>query len=252
MKTQFFIKNERLTVGTTLKDVMALEENNTAFHVAKNEKHVLMNRENLAKSLHYALDDLVCANQTHSANFHKVTLQDKGRGATSMTTAISQTDALYTYEPNMVLCSFTADCVPMLFYHTRTGVIGAIHSGWPGTTKEITIKTLQQLIKHEDAAPEDFHVYLGPALSQEKFEVDEDVYWKYKQLGYADEFIYFNGATNKYHIDNQKTVKKQCELVGVPSKNIVVDGTCTFLSKDHFSYREDKQTGRHLGFIVKR
>ena len=32
-----------------------------------------------------------------------------------MDTAISNTDALYTLEPNLLLCSFTADCVPVIF-----------------------------------------------------------------------------------------------------------------------------------------
>ena len=30
------------------------------------------------------IEDFVCANQTHSANVHKVTLEDKGRGATEL------------------------------------------------------------------------------------------------------------------------------------------------------------------------
>src|SRR5690606_16145635 len=103
---------------------------------------------------------------------------------------------LYTFEKNIVLATFTADCVPVIFYHENSGVIGVIHSGWQGTVKEITVKIFQHLIKNENCQSEHFHVYIGPAISQEKFEVDEDVYERFKQLGYADEFIFYRPETN--------------------------------------------------------
>ncbi len=56
----------------------------------------------------------------------------------------------------------------------------------------------------------------------------------------------------KYHIDNQQTVKRQCELAGIPANQIQLDETCTFLSPDGFSYRQDKQAGRHLSFIMRK
>lgn len=50
------------------------------------------------------------------------------------------------------------------------------------------------------------------ALSQQKFEVDADVYEKFHNLGYAEDFMYYNAQTNKYHIDNQQTVKSNVSL----------------------------------------
>ena len=197
-------------------------------------------------------ENFVCANQTHSANFHKVTLTDKGRGANRVDTAITNTDALYTYEPELLLCSFTADCVPVIFYNESSGLIGVIHSGWQGTVKEITLQLFEHLKQDEHCNPNELHVQIGAALSQEKFEVDEDVFVKFKELGYADEFMYYNDQTNKYHIDNQLTVKKQCELAGIPTDQIAMDHTCTFLNPNGFSYRRDKQSGRHLSFIMKK
>src|SRR5699024_12335464 len=118
-------------------------------------------------SLGVELNDVVGSNQTHSANFYEVKREDPGRGALSLDTAIDDTDALYTYEPNIVLCSFTADCVPVLFYHEDTGLIGAIHSGWQGTVKEITLKVLMHLMNAGNVLT-GFHIYLGMALSQDK------------------------------------------------------------------------------------
>jgi len=71
-----------------------------------------------------------------------------------------------------------------------------------------------------------------------------------QNLGYADEFMYHNENTGKYHIDNQRTVQKQCELAGIPAEQIVIDRTCTYVDPNGFSYREDRACGRHLSFVV--
>ncbi|WP_210471753.1 peptidoglycan editing factor PgeF [Sporosarcina sp. 6E9] len=252
MKTKLYINNENLIAGMTMKEETELEMNNMALHACENPDNIIINRKKLAASLQCELASFVCANQTHSDNFYKVTLQDTGRGSEQLETAIQDTDALYTYEPNIVLCSFTADCVPVIFRNEKTGLIGVIHSGWQGTVKEITKKLFNHLIQVEQCDPKDFHVQIGAALSQEKFEVDEDVYLKFKGLGYADEFMYFNDATYKYHIDNQLTVQKQLELADIPADQIEIDQTCTFKDPNGFSYREDRQCGRHLSFIVRK
>lgn len=252
MKTNIYLDNGKFIAGMTLKDITELEDNNMALHACVKLDDVLENRRKLATSLGCGLDTFICGNQTHSANFHRVALADKGRGADRVDTAIPDTDALYTYEPDLLLCCFTADCVPVIFYNEVNGLIGVIHSGWQGTVKEITSKLFDYLKQVEKCNPSDFHVQLGAALSQEKFEVDEDVYLRFKALGYADDFIYYNENTHKYHIDNQLTVKKQCELAGIPADQIIIDRTCTYLSPDGFSYRQDKKSGRHLSFIMKK
>lgn len=252
MNIKYYVNNPTYVVGVTLKDEHYKETNNMALHACENIDDIINNRKQLAAKLQIPIEQFVCTNQTHSANFYHVTKQDAGRGATNLTTAIPNTDALYTYEPNIVLHSFTADCVPVLFYHETNGLIGAIHSGWQGTVKEITLKLFQHLKQHEACDLAQIHVQIGPALSQEKFEVDEDVYTKFKQLGYADTFIYYKETTNKYHIDNQQVVKKQCERAGIPSSQIQIDETCTFQSTSGFSYRQDRKCGRHASFIMRK
>lgn len=236
----------------TLKDDAAPEQNNTALHVGGNDAAIINNRKNVADFLRTELDQFVCAEQPHSANFHKVTREDAGRGATAQETAIPDTDALYTFEKNIVLCTFSADCVPVIFYNEETGLIGVIHSGWQGTAKEIASRVFRHLQEAENCNLEHFYVQIGAAISQEKFEVDRDVYEKFLALGYAEDFIEYKPETDKYHIDNQRTVKEQCKRAGIPSGRINIDSTCTFLHADGFSYRQDRQTGRHMSFIMRK
>ncbi len=252
MNTNLYPTPDHFIAGMTLKDPAEPESNNMALHACDNTENIIENRRSLAAFLNCGLDDFVCAWQSHSANFHKVTLVDKGRGSDTMDTAIQNTDALYTYEPNLLLCCFTADCVPLILYSEVTGLIGVIHSGWQGTVQEITPKVLKHLIQVENCDPKDIHVFIGPAISQEKFEADQDVCDRFKALGYAEEFIYFNDQTRKYHIDNQLVVKRQCELQGVPAENISVDRTCTYTGSDCYSHRRDKICGRHLSFIMRK
>ena len=183
MKTNIYVNNGKLIAGITMKNEAELENNNMALHACENPDHVLGNRRKLAAFLNCGLENFVCANQTHSANFHRVTLDDKGRGADRRDTAIADTDALYTFELNLLLCSFAADCVPVIFYNEVARSNGVIHSGWQGTVKENTLKMFEHLKQAELCNPNDFHVQIGAALSQDKFEVDEDVYVKFIDLG---------------------------------------------------------------------
>ncbi|HML36507.1 MAG TPA: peptidoglycan editing factor PgeF [Bacillota bacterium] len=252
MNVKTYLENDIFVAGIVMRDPTEPEDCNTALHTGGDADSIIENRRKLAALLDCRLEDFVCASQSHSANFHKVALGDRGRGSVSTDDAIPDTDALYTYEPGLLLCCFTADCVPVIFYHGESGLIGMIHSGWGGTVKEIAPKLLGHLKKAEHCDMSDMRVTIGPAISQAKFEVGKDVYDQYKALGYGNEFISYNELTHKYHIDNQMVVKRQCELQGVPGENISVDRTCTYVSTDGFSFRQDRNTGRHLSFIMKR
>ena len=252
MTSTIYVNNAQFIAGTTLKVENAPEQFNMGLHVAKDLEAVIDNRKKLAASLNCSVDQLVCTNQTHGANFHKVTKEDLGKGATILETAIANTDALYTFEKGAVLTSFSADCVPVILYSEVDDIAAVVHSGWQGTVKEITLKLLQHLEQVEKCDLTKMQVIIGTALSQEKFEVDYDVYERFLQLGYAEPFMYFKEETNKYHIDNQLTVKKQCLLAGVPEQNITVDATCTFMRPDGFSYRQQRDAGRHCTFILKK
>ncbi|WP_042474046.1 peptidoglycan editing factor PgeF [Bacillus ndiopicus] len=247
---QLYINNEHFLAGITIKGD-GEEYNNMAFYTSENPQAVLKNRQQLASEIGYSLQDFVCPEQTHSANFQKITKQHKGNGAENQTSAFPQTDALYTYEQGIVLSIFTADCVPIIITNAVTGLCAVIHSGWQGTVKEITSKLLQQLIK-EGNHPADLQIQIGMALSQQRFEVDTDVYKHFQALGYADDFMYFHEPTQKYHIDNQLTVQRQCLLAEVPLENIQIDRTCTYDTAHGFSYRQQKTCGRHMIFVVRK
>src|SRR5690625_3029695 len=214
MKLSYYFKNANIIAGSTWREKHLPEQNNMALHVGRNVEDVVENRKRLANLLGMKLSDFVCSEQTHSDHFYEVTKDDKGRGSLKMETAIPDTDALYTYEPGIILCCFTADCVPVFFYNEQSGVVGVIHSGWKGTVSEIVGKVFHQLIEADKNDPSKFHVHLGACLSQQKFAVDEDVERQFASLNYADEWINYDSEQHTFFINDQMGIKKKLQLGG--------------------------------------
>ena len=253
MTIQFYDTPENLIAGTTLKDNQQTLNGNLALHTGEDATQVVENRRTLADALQVDVDQFVFANQTHSKKAYRVTVGDRGRGSLSTEDAVDDVDALYTYESDVVVGVFTADCVPVIFYDEDTGLIGAIHSGWKGTVQDIVSATFAQ-IKNEnpDIYMGNIKVILGPSIAQKSFEVDKDVADQFKALGYADDFIQWDDKGQKYLVDNQATVAEQLKRVGVLENNITVSDQDTFEMVDGFSYRLDKTPGRHFNFITRK
>ncbi|MFN3455112.1 MAG: polyphenol oxidase family protein, partial [Pseudobdellovibrio sp.] len=105
---------------------------------------------------------------------------DKCVKAQDISTPLPQADALYTSDVGVALVIKTADCMPIMVFDQTSKKILAIHAGWKGVVNEITAKSIQA------ADLKDVHVYIGPHITQNSFEVKSDaeallrsVYQKY-------------------------------------------------------------------------
>lgn len=245
-------KRDSIIAGWTMKDDTKPSHFSMALHTGHPHVDIIKNRQTLAEAIQYPLEQFVCAQQTHSANVHKVTYEDAGRGAFCYEEGIPSTDALYTTEFDIVLSTFVADCIPLLFYNERDHIIGAIHSGWQGTLQNIVGTTFATIQNNERCSIEDFHVFVGPSIQQHNFEVDRDVYEKFAKLDDALPFIHFKEETKKWHIDTRGVVQQQLIQSGIPAHHLHFDERCTFDTSNAFSYRQNRQCGRHLGFIVQK
>lgn len=253
MKKYIIVRdNPQYIAGTTLKVEAHPESFNMALHACKSTDAVLVNRKRFAKDLNIDLDHTVFAKQTHSDHIKKVTLEDCGKGVFDVESAIEDTDALYTKEKGVALGVFTADCVPVLIADPIQEIVCAIHAGWQGTVKEITAKTIAHLKEQEGVNPENLKVYIGASICQNNFEVGMDVIEQVKAMSFdTSSTYYFNESTQKGYVDNKELNRLQCINEGVLEKNITVDKNCTFAnSENFFSYRREKECGRHLSFIM--
>ena len=72
---------------------------------------------------------MVCSRQTHTTNIRLVGEEDCGKGIMKETD-YEDVDGLITNLPEIILCTFYADCVPLYFVDTQKKAIGLAHSGW--------------------------------------------------------------------------------------------------------------------------
>ena len=209
-------------------------DSNLAFHVEDNEINVIKNRKNLALKLGYNYEDLVYMNQIHSSN---IIVVDE-----NSLKLVDNCDSIITRSKNLPLMVMVADCIPILMFDSKQGVVAAIHAGRNSTFLEISKKTASFFIEKFSSNPEDINVVFGASIQKCCYEVSEDLS-KIVENSFGKEFVENN------YIDLQGINKKQLNDLGI--KNIEISNICTKCGdKSYFSYRKDKKTGRFAGIII--
>lgn len=215
-------------------------------------ENVLENRQNFADSINKRLADFVFAKQMHTANCQLVTGADKGRGVYSFESGIEEVDCLYTFEKDLVLNAFYADCTPVYIYDQSQTFFSIIHAGWQGSVKGIVYKALMEF-QSLGVDINNLKVVIGPSISKEKFEVESDVISLIDQLDMIEgSQCYEQISQDKYLADVKKINKLQAIACGVAENNIYVSDICSYQDKNLFSFRQQNKTGRMLACIYKK
>jgi len=145
-----------------------------ALHVCQDPVAVLENRRILADQT-LPLDHWALPWQKHTANSHRVTAAERGRGAADKDTSIMDVDAVWTTEPDTLVGVFTADCVGLLVADPGIPLVACIHSGWKGTAQAITLKTMRELISVGGLDPARAQAWFSPSILQDSLEVGPEV-----------------------------------------------------------------------------
>jgi len=153
-------------------------------------------------------------------------------------------DAIYTDKINNFLVVSVADCIPIFLYESKKKIVACVHSGWKGTYEKILSNTIEELKEKFSIDPSELIAFIGPGISQENYEVGEDVA-KY----FEDEVKYKKNG--KFCLDLKKDNYNQLIKCGVKKENIEVSELCTFNEKELLhSYRRDgNKSGRMFGVI---
>lgn len=224
---------------------------NMALYLNDDEQSVIKNRKKLADEVGIPLNQWVFPKLTHSDRWIKVSHDDAGKGAQDEPTSPWGFDAVYTSESNLVLAVGHADCIPMLFSCPSRHLIGALHTGWQGTVKQITDKFIKHWIEEEHCDPTDIYIYIGPSIRKHNFIVKQDVIDQTRQM--TIDLTPFLNVIDSEHTQ-MDLVGMNIEMMlklGVPPKNITDTKLCTYdHPNDFFSYRRNKITGRQISFIV--
>jgi len=206
-----------------------LDSFNIAEHVEDNLERVFENRRKLVKCFDLPSEPRYL-NQIHS---------DK---CLAFNSSECEGDALYSNKKNEVCAILTADCLPIFITDTLGKEVAIIHAGWKGILKGIIEQTLKTFSSRNLVA------HFGPAISQESFEVGEEVRDQYvlKDISFKSAF---KTITGKQYLDLYSAAK--LVLNNFDIYKISGGAECTFKQKDeYFSYRRDgKHSGRMANLI---
>lgn len=247
--------DDRLIVGFSTRtkgySIEAYHSLNLGLHVQDEESTVIANRIKLADELQFPLHRWVFSEQIHGNNIKKVSRKDCGRGTLQVSSAIRGCDGLFTKDENILLATLYADCVPLYFYSTTNKVIGLAHAGWKGTVAKIGPEMVRKWTDEEEIPLNSIYVAIGPAISQECYEVDDFVIKKVIEVLPEGSLMPFKKSSQGKYLLDLKELNVQLLLnVGMNRDHIFKSNYCTYTEKELFySYRREQQTGRMMSFI---
>lgn len=212
--------------------------------------HVEANRRSLQRALAVPSEALVIPHQVHGVQVGVVDEAYSRKGPEEQKACLEGIDALVTDLPRYCLCVSTADCVPVLLYDARRQVVAAIHAGWRGTVARIVAHTLAVMNERYGSEGEDIHAVIGPSISQEAFEVGEEVYEAFSNAGFDMKRI--ARRMDKWHLDLWEANRMQLLAGGVKPEHVELSGICTYARNETFfsARRQGIQSGRILSGIM--
>ena len=157
-------------------------------------------------------------------------------------------DALITNKINKPLIIKIADCVPIILYDKENRVVAIIHSGWKGTLDNITENTIKVMKENFNSKGKNIQAYIYPSIRKCHFEVEEDVYYLFKnKIENIDKYTIKKDI--KYYIDLQSIIKDK--LINLGIKDITDSNICTYCNHDiYYSYRYNHTDKRNILLVM--
>ncbi|GAA3997209.1 peptidoglycan editing factor PgeF [Streptomyces marokkonensis] len=212
------------------------EELNLGGAVGDDPGAVTANRGLAAESLGVDPARVVWMNQVHGAD---VAVVDGPWGEGP----VVRVDAVVTAERGIPLAVLTADCVPVLLADPAAGVAAAAHAGRPGLVAGVVPAAVRAMTEL-GADPARIVARTGPAVCGRCYEVPERMR---VEVAGVEPAAYAETGWGTPAVDVSAGVHAQLERLGVRDR--AQSPVCTLESKDHFSYRRDRATGRLAGYV---
>jgi YfiH family protein len=164
--------------------------------------------------------------------------------------AYHQADILLTDRPGVTLFMRFADCVPIMLYDARQGVVGLIHAGWRGTVQHAPAAAVQVMQSKYDCRLADIFAGIGPSIGAHHYPVGDEVVQKALDTFGPRADTFLTRQNGKANFDLWAANRAVLEACGV--ENIEVSGLCTVCNAgDWYSHRgEGGRTGRFGALIA--
>jgi len=224
--------------------VIGLDKNFKIFLEPKNDEEKIKNNlskksyKEICDELNIKYKNIVNTDQSHTDNIQII--KNKINNDKPDFNLYKDTDGLITNKKNIILSTINADCILLVFYDPIKKVIANVHSGWRGTIKRISVKTIEKMKEEYNCNPQDIICCMSPSIRKCHFEVDNDVYQifknEYKDLKNFDELAVKNN--DKWNIDTIEINRTILKNAGLKKENIIDSGICSVCNKNLIhSYR---------------
>ena len=231
---------------------------NFSFTRGDDPEAVRENYRRMAKALGVDETRMVLTWQTHTINVRTVTPEDEGKGIVQERD-YRDVDGLITNVPGLILGTFYADCVPLLFVDPVHHAIGCSHSGWRGTVGEMGKKTVEAMREAYGSRPEDIFAAIGPSICQACYEVGKDVAEPFEKLFSQERYqdvslknILTEKVNGKYQLDLWRANEAILLGAGILKEHLSMTDICTCCNPGYlFSHRASKgKRGNLAAFLM--
>ena len=208
---------------------------NLGDHVYDDKKAVDHNRAQLKKHLRLS------GEPKWLKQVHGVDIVDAG----NLSEAV-EADGSYTTRRQCVCAILTADCLPVFISDLTGTKVGLFHAGWRGLADGILVHAVEAM----GHRPGNLIAALGPAISQQAFEVGIEVRNRFEaRFDGMSGYFARAGHTDKFFADLYGIARAQLYQLGIKSV-WMPQYICTYHDADRFySFRRDGQTGRMASLI---
>ncbi|GAA3246693.1 laccase domain protein [Streptomyces lavendulae subsp. lavendulae] len=213
------------------------EELNLGGAVGDDPAAVRANRAAAAGELGIDPDLVVWMNQVHGRDVAVVDGPWPDGGP------IPSVDAVVTARRGLALAVLTADCTPVLLADPVAGVVGAAHAGRPGLVAGVVPAAVEAMTAL-GADPARMVARTGPAVCGRCYEVPAEMR---EAVAAVVPAAWAETSWGTPAVDVVAGVHAQLAEAGVAYRHR--SAVCTLESRDHFSYRRDRVTGRLAGYV---
>lgn len=177
---------------------------------------------------------------TYSKQCHGIEIVDCKIPSSSK---IYECDAQTTSDKGLGLMVKHADCQAAIFYDPIQHVIANAHSGWRGSVQNIYGKLVNHMKQKYGSKAENLLVCIGPSLGPQsaqfinyKEELPQD-FWKFQvQPNYFDFW-----EISRFQLQKAGILKHHLEIACIDNH---------LNEKDFYSYRRNRNTGRHATIVA--
>jgi YfiH family protein len=171
-------------------------------------------------------------------------LSSDAETALSPTSGFALADAVVTRVRGRVCVIQVADCMPVLFAARDGSAVGAAHAGWRGLASGV----LEQTVRHLGVPAAQLVAWLGPTISQEHFEVGDEVRAAFVSHDPDAASNFEANARGRWQCDLYSLARQRLAAFGI--RDVFGGGWCTYADAARFfSYRRDGQCGRMAALV---